>query len=459
MPVLNISPIQVVSTSSEQTLIETALHMLCHAVYAKGALLGTLELTGFRVHSSHQLPLARGHFIAHPEPWLRPKFSDHLETHNLIMLSAWLGKAFENAVGIGIPNSTLAIWCFDTPEPLSRHQQHSLQLAASQIKVMLEFNQETELLRAAQPQHQGKDFGRGIAQSLPIALLVTDLQDRIGFINPALTHMLGYDLETIYMKTLQDIVLASDHQKLETASVAISQSQTIVQPYRTAHSNGTPIWLEISRYPRFDSHQQVIGSVATLREISQEIQTQERLQSFEHDLRNIQKNLQQGSGFAGRLEDIEGAVGLLQMLASNGTDGAITLDDSIIFLEKGRIVATQHPKLADAEAAKAIIQRRRGQFQFFPNVKTERATISLDPIALALEFARQNDETRVQHQQENIIYLPNSKAAYAFMNGISHPDQFMTSVENNQVILRGKGIKIVVQNTSLEEFLRASNQT
>jgi PAS domain S-box-containing protein len=364
--------------------LENFLHLLCQTLPAQAMLIGMIEPSGFRIIA--RFGLSTPDVLGTSEAWAIEAQTSLATRPALALMSARLGIMLQNAVGIRIEQSNLICWIFNASQAIP---EKTLNLIAEQIAQMIRVKKELE---HAQTQPQSKDFGRGIAQSLPIALLVMDLQDRIGFINPALTKMLGYHLETIYMKSLQSIIDPADQPKLLAAQHAIGSGQSIIQRYCATDMNSLPIWLEISRYPRFDTKQNVIGSVATLRDITEEMQTQERIERVENDLRSIQTNLQQGSGFTGRLEDIEGAVGLLQMLASNGTDGAITLDDSIIFLERGRIVAIQHPKLEGKEAAHAIVERRHGQFQFFPNVKTERPTMSLDPIVLALEYARQSDE-------------------------------------------------------------------
>ncbi len=369
-------------------LLGTTLELLCQTLNAKAVILGATDRAGFRHIANYGIPLQDNELIGSQETWVFQTQTSQAERQKLAVMAARLGVLLKNAIGLKIEQSTHILWILNTAQDIP---EITLVLVAKHIQQILQITRELEQTKQ-QPQNQSKDFGRNIAQSLPIALIVTDLQDRIGFINPALTKVLGYTLEQIYMKTLQDIVQATDHKKLEAAQQTINQGTSIIQRYRILHINGTPTWLEISRYPRFDTNQHVIGSVATLRDISEEMQTQERIERIEHDLRSIQTNLAQGSGFTGRLEDIEGVVGLLQMLASNGTDGAITLDDSIIFLEKGRIVAVEHPKLEGLAAAHALTKHQSGQFQFFPNVKTQRVSMSLDPVALALEHARQTDE-------------------------------------------------------------------
>ncbi len=434
-------------------ILESALHLMCQTVAAPAALLGSLEDNRFRVLAAYGLDLRVGQIIPHAETWLLPERMSLIRSHMLPTFATWINKYLESAVGMRIGSSNTAVWLLNAAQPNLETTHQGLQLAGSHLQTLLETTQELRQLRLVQRQSRDKDFASGIAQSIPTALLVTDLQNRIGFINPALTQLLGYGLQDIYLRNLTDFVDATDHHLLEQSNQAIQAGENAVHSLQLKHANQHWVWLEIHRYPRLDSQKQVIGSVATLRDISQEMQTQERILSIEHDLKSIQSNLKQGSGFVGRLEDIEGAVGLLQMLASNGTDGAIALDDSIIFLEKGRIVATQHPRLEGIEAARAITQRRRGQFQFFPGVKTERASMSLDPVALALEYAKQFDESeRTEGAYQTSVTLANSKAAWAFMHGISHPEKFQAIKVGRDVHLVSQRMKIIVLETAASEF-------
>jgi PAS domain S-box-containing protein len=383
--------------------------------------------------STGQLLLLPNQVLVRETPsWCFPNVVSGLNPSALGQLGVWLGvpDLAASVIGLAVQQNSSAIWLLE-----AKHTEAA--------NAMLE--QAVRLLRTLDEPNRNsdKDFGRSIAQSIPTPICVTDQAGRIGYINPAFSTLLGFELAQVYLRPLSELVWGG----------ALPSQANATQRFRIQQHSGQYIWVEMCSYPRFDQHHNVLGAVSTLREIGEEMHTQERLEKIETDLRRIQTHVAQGSGFQGRLETCDGVAGLLQMLVTNGSQGAVVLDDSMIFLERGRIVAIQHPKLEGIQAAQHLIRQQHGHFQFFPNVQTDHPTLSLDPMSLILHHAQTFDESQHRGGQDiHEIHLPNAAIAKAFLRGIGERQLQNIEPHLSGVILETPYLRMVIGQASLEDF-------
>jgi PAS domain S-box-containing protein len=173
-------------------------------------------------------------------------------------------------------------------------------------------------------------------------------------------------------------------------------------------------------------------------------------------------------GLQGQLEEVGGASTLLQMISMIVQSGALHLEDAQgqqmrLFLHTGRIVHIQHPNLTGNEAVMRTLALEQGRFRFMTGQLAAEHTLSLDPVTLALEVAKQRDETGntvtpSDHDgQDGLVVLPNIHVALDFLSGVGGTEHFTASLEqdprwNNHVTLRGRGMRIVVLHGKLEDL-------
>jgi PAS domain S-box-containing protein len=173
-------------------------------------------------------------------------------------------------------------------------------------------------------------------------------------------------------------------------------------------------------------------------------------------------------GLQGQLEEVGGASTLLQMISMIVQSGALHLEDAHgqqmrLFLHTGRIVHIEHPNLTGNEAVMHTLALEQGRFRFMTGQLAVEHTLSLDPVTLALEVAKQRDETgntatpTEQDEQDGLVVLPNIHVALDFLSGVGGTEHFTASLEqdprwNNHVTLRGRGMRIVVLHGKLEDL-------
>jgi PAS domain S-box-containing protein len=299
-----------------------------------------------------------------------------------------------------------------------------------------------------------KNSAHEILEVLQEGFALIGLDGRFEYVNPAFAQICGMNPQAMLGLEAERFVYPEDLQIITKELNLLQPKQLFNYRHRVRQSTGEVVVVQARANLRFDTKQQVSGILLMARDISHELESLAKVEKLEQELERIGSNFQTGTGFLGRLETIGGAIGLMQMFSVAPINGAIQLDDSILFFDQGKIVAIVHPKLQGEEAVRAVVQRQRGQFQFIPDVRPERQSLSLDPTKIALELLTKHDESQAPNPKPTMqrVVLPNSKAAQAFMQGVGGRVHFQVTPEGSQVILTGRGFQIVVLEGKLEDF-------
>lgn len=276
----------------------------------------------------------------------------------------------------------------------------------------------------------------------------------IEFANTATEAILGLPTADLLGRNLLDFVHPDDLYLSKLAISAVQNGQEIKYRQRLIRADQSICYIDYHTKPRRSASGKIFGAIGNLKDVTQEIATDARVLHLETQLGQIQNSLQTGAGFSGRLETLGGAVGLMQMVAASPINGVIQLADTLLFLEQGRIVAAEHPRLVGQAAVEAIVQRKSGQFQFIPEVKASQKSLNLDPVQLALRHLTKLDEANAPLPETGLkaFSLPNAKAAKAFLAGVGGMGHFKATVEQNQVVLYGRGMKITVLDSQLNDY-------
>ncbi len=163
----------------------------------------------------------------------------------------------------------------------------------------------------------------------------------------------------------------------------------------------------------------------------------------------------------GRLEDFGGLSALMQLLATSKPTGCLELDTAKLYFENGMVVAVEHPTLLGKEAVMAVSMRTTGKFYFHFALTTE-PQFELSVRDLILGTWKKNNLTTKsgsKDQSDNLIILPNALAAHAFVAGVggfevfSAAFMFVPEVQADCIVLRGRGLRVVVLNAKESEFI------
>jgi PAS domain S-box-containing protein len=118
------------------------------------------------------------------------------------------------------------------------------------------------------------------------------------------------------------------------------------------------------------------------------------LSKLEGQLRSVQQQLSVNSSLHGRLEEMDGALGLLQMLSLMRPSGILSIGSMRLHFVTGRIVHVEHSHLLGRAAILAILAEESGEFSLDTTAIPINGQLNLDPVALAIESAKQRDESQ-----------------------------------------------------------------
>jgi PAS domain S-box-containing protein len=302
-----------------------------------------------------------------------------------------------------------------------------------------------------------RDMAMTIVQTAQEGFLILK-GEIIEFINHQFEIILGTTANHLIGHNIYEFVHPDDVYLSQQATQTMAKGESMRYQQRIIRPSGEERTIVFNASPRRSASGRIFGMVGSVRDITNELASQAKVTQLEQQIENAKQKLEHGQGFSGRLEDVGGTVGLLQMIAASPVSGAILFDDDAqLFLLGGRVVAVVHPVLIGNQAVAKLVQREHGQFQFIPNLRPEKTMFNLDPVKLALEFLTKQDELTAPKQlppaPQNVVTVPNSIAAKAFIGGVGGIRHFKLSLEQNQVVLHGRGLKVIVLEAQISEFL------
>ncbi len=141
---------------------------------------------------------------------------------------------------------------------VTRESEHAKEVA--QIKTQLE---------------QERDYALDITNGLQVGLVLINQERKIEYMNPAFTKTVGYELEDLIGKTTLELVHPDDHRLLNEAQQLRQAGQYSVYRYRVKHKDGHWITIEGHTSPRIDATGQPIGAIATLHDVTEQVQLEQ----------------------------------------------------------------------------------------------------------------------------------------------------------------------------------------
>ncbi|MEY4532138.1 MAG: hypothetical protein RLZZ156_2861, partial [Deinococcota bacterium] len=137
-------------------------------------------------------------------------------------------------------------------------------LYVTDITEQIEQNKELDAIKLQLEQE--RDHALAIAKSIKSALIFTNNQLKIEYINPAMTEIFGYTFEDLLDKTLKDLVHPDDYPQLED-----SIRENTHYRFRIIHKEGQVLQIEGYSTIRLNSNSEMIGTIAVLEDITEQL--------------------------------------------------------------------------------------------------------------------------------------------------------------------------------------------
>ncbi len=147
---------------------------------------------------------------------------------------------------------------------------------------------------------------REVVESLNEGVIITDLLDKIVYINSKMSKICGWSFEEIKEKAVHQILLPQRRWN-ESVEKIINSSNGITAHFETEFikKNGSAVWLEVFSSPYKDEHGAIIGTVDTVVDVTRR-KWNERLQSALFRITEITQSTQELDEFFAKLHSVIG---------------------------------------------------------------------------------------------------------------------------------------------------------
>jgi PAS domain S-box-containing protein len=152
--------------------------------------------------------------------------------------------------------------------------------------------------RAEEEIRQLKEFNETIVQTVPGAIVVTDIDGVFTFVNPATTSLVGYAPEEL-LGQHWSVIFPSDQQPIvKTAEERRMQGKADCYELELEHKDGRRLPILISGSPRFDADTGCFaGTMSVLTDISERVQAEELKEKLITELEEVLSQVKQLQGF------------------------------------------------------------------------------------------------------------------------------------------------------------------
>ena len=115
---------------------------------------------------------------------------------------------------------------------------------------------------------------------------IIDENDKITFVNTKLTELLGYSLDEMIGKNINQFIIGK--------AVKINSLTPEIRESRFIHKNGEGLWMMESSYPIFDNHDRHKGSCSMFNDITDQKKSEQILRASESKFRSMFQNTASG---------------------------------------------------------------------------------------------------------------------------------------------------------------------
>ena len=283
----------------------------------------------------------------------------------------------------------------------------------------------TDRKRDAESLHLMRASIAGVSE--PVLITDADLDapgPRIVYANPAFCEMTGYAPHELLGRTPRMLQgPASDGNTLERLRVALRNGESFTGSTINYRKDGSSYEVEWRIQPVRDTQGRITHYSSTQRNVTERNRIAKALRELafftdgnsdagtfenpvnlthydlplplmelESSLNRIRQVAESQPGMHGRLEEVSGAGGLVQMLSLVHPTGLLRIEGVNVWLRGGRVVHIEHPMLEGVDAVLEAFSTERGKFVFEPNQQAPARTLDLDAATVVIEAAMRQAE-------------------------------------------------------------------
>ncbi len=173
-------------------------------------------------------------------------------------------------------------------EKIKRYQARLLASGADEVFVLIRNITESDVMSEALAESE-KKF-RSVVESLSEGLVLTDLDDRVLYMNQRMTDLSGWTGDEVINKPVYSFLLPKSQwpehlQRNKDRQKGISEKYEM----EMVKKNGTTFWAEVYGSPFMDMNKNIVGTIGTITDISEQ-KWNERLQSALYRITTISRS-------------------------------------------------------------------------------------------------------------------------------------------------------------------------
>ena len=132
-----------------------------------------------------------------------------------------------------------------------------------------------------------RNFAEQIMTTMGQGLMMVDVEGNVEYVNPAYANLLGCQAEAVIGKTLLDLTYAKDHPKLIQAHMSHLEGTPSSYETQLIKLDGSSVYVLVSGVPHFDHQGKIIGSIATITDLTDRHRIETKIQANAEEIKAI----------------------------------------------------------------------------------------------------------------------------------------------------------------------------
>lgn len=289
-------------------------------------------------------------------------------------------------------------------------------------------------------QYERESLFRFGANSLTEGILVTDLNDKISYVNKAMTTITGYSSDELLGSVAHKLFLPSDIDYFLKEIIEKKRKKDIseVIEVEQTHKEGHKYWVRIKASALKDSKGEIVGSIAIVQDISNSLRSQNELKKGRSELQTLVDTLYDGL----LTLDQDGVIinanrACMELFEITEEDLGIINLDQIVHPDEKHSIVVNRQLIKENERLSSFISRIKPRSGLVKHVEVTSSAIVEDGVYkgsrdIVRDITQQviSDKLRVQSEEKLRLIIDTALDAVVSMNKRGKITEWNKNAEN-----------------------------
>ncbi|BDI33959.1 diguanylate cyclase [Capsulimonas corticalis] len=183
--------------------------------------------------------------------------------------------------------------------------------AGSLLSFVVVMEDISEMMHTREILHLERERFHALAQGLGTGIIMTDLNDIVTYANPYMRQITGYSPEELIGQRAMDLLLApKDRAAMAAHNNDRAGGNSAIYEIKCVHKDGSAVWLEVRAIPYRNACGEIVGTQATVNNITARRESEQRLQEYMVVLEFQRNELEKANTELEALATTDGLTGL-----------------------------------------------------------------------------------------------------------------------------------------------------